>query len=67
VHGHDIAEGLGVDLVPSARLCDRVLARLFPDAPADPDRWRTLLWATGRAELPDRPRLTEWRWYGSPD
>jgi hypothetical protein len=67
VHGHDIAEGLGVDLVPPARLCDRVLARLFPDAPADPDRWRTLLWATGRAELPDRPRLTEWRWHGTPD
>lgn len=29
-------------------------------------RWPTLLWATGRAELPGHPRLTSWRWYGAP-
>ncbi|MEV0226175.1 hypothetical protein [Streptomyces sp. NPDC050704] len=66
VHTHDVAEGLGVDWTPDADLCDRVLARLFPDAPTDTDRWPTLLWATGRAELPGRPRLTTWRWYGAP-
>jgi hypothetical protein len=49
---------------PPADLCDRVLARLFRDVPADTDRWQVLLWATGRAELPGRPRLTSWRWYG---
>jgi hypothetical protein len=61
VHMHDVAEGLGLTWAPPADLCGRVLARCFPDAPADTDRWVTLLWATGRAELPDRPRLTEWR------
>ncbi|MFJ8692019.1 maleylpyruvate isomerase N-terminal domain-containing protein [Streptomyces roseolilacinus] len=66
VHTHDVAEGLGVDWTPPADLCDRVLARLFPDAPTDTDRWPTLLWATGRAELPGRPRLATWRWYGTP-
>lgn len=66
VHTHDIAFGLGLDWTPPADLCDRVLHRLFPDAPTDTDRWPTLLWATGRAELPGRARLTEWRWQGAP-
>ncbi|MGH3999663.1 MAG: DinB family protein [Pseudonocardiaceae bacterium] len=66
VHTHDVAEGIGLIWTPPADLCDRVLARLFPHAPANTTRWHTLLWATGRAELPDRPRLTTWRWYGSP-
>jgi hypothetical protein len=66
VHTHDVATGLGLDLTPPDRLCDRVLTRLFPDAPAGGDRWRTLLWATGRAELPGRARLTTWRWHGTP-
>ncbi|GAA0678049.1 hypothetical protein GCM10010193_34290 [Kitasatospora atroaurantiaca] len=66
VHTHDVAEGLGVAWVPPADLCDRVLGRLFPDAPVDTERWPTLLWATGRAELPGRPRLTSWRWYSAP-
>ncbi|MEU0377168.1 VOC family protein [Streptomyces cyaneofuscatus] len=66
VHTHDLAVGLGLDWAPPAALCDRVLARLFPDAPAGGDRWTVLLWATGRAELPDHPRRTEWRWDGRP-
>lgn len=66
VHTHDLAEGLGLPWEPPADLCGRVLARLFPDAPHDTEPWRTLLWATGRAELPGRPRLTSWRWHGSP-
>ncbi|MEU7363000.1 MULTISPECIES: hypothetical protein [Streptomyces] len=66
VHTHDVAEGLGLEWTPPADQCDRVLARLFPDAPADTDRWQTLLWATGRSALPGRPRLTTWRWYGTP-
>ncbi|MFE6334803.1 hypothetical protein ACFVOK_16535 [Streptomyces sp. NPDC057798] len=66
VHTHDVAEGLGVDWTPPADLCDRVLARLFPDAPTDTAPWPTLLWATGRTELPHRARRTEWRWYGAP-
>ncbi|MGW1291302.1 VOC family protein [Streptomyces sp. NPDC002533] len=66
VHAHDIAEGLGLTWEPPAALCDRALARLFPDAPAGGDRWAVLLWATGRAELPGHPRRTEWRWDGRP-
>ncbi|MGW5646039.1 maleylpyruvate isomerase N-terminal domain-containing protein [Saccharopolyspora sp. NPDC003752] len=66
VHTHDLAEGLGVAWTPPADLCSRVLARLFPDAPKTTDPWPTLLWATGRAELPGQPRLSTWRWDGTP-
>ena len=66
VHTHDAAQGLGVPWEPSADLCARVLSRLFPAAPADALPWAALLWATGRADLPDRPRLVEWRWYSEP-
>ncbi|MFF9869938.1 hypothetical protein ACF1G0_31845 [Streptomyces sp. NPDC013953] len=66
VHAHDLAQGLGVAWNPPADLCSRVLARLFPDAPDSTDPWPTLLWATGRAELPGRPRQAAWRWDGRP-
>ncbi|MCZ4124548.1 hypothetical protein [Streptomyces sp. H39-S7] len=67
VHTHDLAEGLGLDwTAPPADICARVLARLFPEAPGSTDPWPTLLWATGRAELPGHPRVTTWRWYGEP-
>ncbi|MFJ9809203.1 hypothetical protein ACIRTB_13350 [Streptomyces sp. NPDC101158] len=61
VHMHDVAEGFGFDWTPPSALCSRVLARLFPEAPGGADPWLTLLWATGRAELPGHPRLTTWR------
>ncbi|MEU6508972.1 hypothetical protein [Streptomyces sp. NPDC046942] len=66
VHTYDLAQGLRLAWHPPADLCARVLARLFPDAPDAMDPWRTLLWATGRGELPGRPRLTTWRWDGTP-
>ncbi|MFE0420903.1 hypothetical protein [Streptomyces sp. NPDC058953] len=66
VHTHDLASGLDLDWTPPADLCTRVLTRLFPDAPTTTPPWPTLLWATGRAELPGHPRLTKWRWYGAP-
>jgi hypothetical protein len=66
LHGHDAAQGLGVPWEPPADLCGRVLNRLFPGAPADALPWAALLWATGRADLPGRPRLGEWRWYSEP-
>ncbi|MFD9541282.1 VOC family protein [Streptomyces sp. NPDC060022] len=66
VHTHDIAEGLSLSWAPPADLCDRVLARLFPGAPDDEDRWAVLLWSTGRAELPGRDRVTSWKWHGAP-
>jgi hypothetical protein len=64
LHTWDIAGGLGSDWRPPAELCRPVLERLFPDAP-DGDPTDTLLWCTGRAALPDRPRLTTWRWDSS--
>jgi hypothetical protein len=62
VHMSDIAGSLGIEWTPPEELCGRVLARLFPDAPADTERWPTLLWATGRQEIPGHARLTRWRW-----
>jgi hypothetical protein len=66
VHMYDLAEGLGVEWDPPADLCDRVLARLFPGAPAETERWPTLLWATGRGEIPGHARLGTWRWDSTP-
>ncbi|MFJ8039503.1 maleylpyruvate isomerase N-terminal domain-containing protein [Kitasatospora sp. NPDC096147] len=66
VHTHDLAEGLGLDWAPPAGVCARTVARLFPDAPAGQDPWRTLLWCTGRADLPGRQRPARWRWDGRP-
>jgi RimJ/RimL family protein N-acetyltransferase len=62
LHTHDIAEGLGLAHEPPAELCADVLARIFPHVQPGSDPWRTLLWATGRGELPGRAPVTEWRW-----
>jgi RimJ/RimL family protein N-acetyltransferase len=64
VHTHDVAEGLGIAYEPPAALCADVLTRIFPHVRPEPgpDHWRTLLWATGRGELPGRAPLTSWRW-----
>lgn len=69
VHGHDIAQGLGVELDAPRDVCARVLTRLFPDTPAtlgDLDPWTVLLWAAGRLDLPGHPRPEHWRWRGAP-
>ncbi|MEU4984685.1 GNAT family N-acetyltransferase [Streptomyces sp. NPDC021969] len=62
LHTHDMAEGLGLTYEPPAELCADLLARLFPHVRPDTDPWRTLLWATGRGDLPGREPVTEWRW-----
>ncbi|MCF1600423.1 GNAT family N-acetyltransferase [Streptomyces muensis] len=62
LHTHDIAEGLGVAYEPPAALPEFVLTRIFPHIQPGPDHWRTLLWATGRGDLPGREPVTEWRW-----
>ncbi|MFA1544884.1 maleylpyruvate isomerase N-terminal domain-containing protein [Actinomadura chokoriensis] len=66
VHTHDLADGLGLSWDPPADLCARALRRLFPDAPHDTAPWPTLLWATGRKDLPGHPRKTSWRWHAAP-
>ncbi|MER6130575.1 GNAT family N-acetyltransferase [Streptomyces sp. NPDC001815] len=64
VHAHDVAEGLGIPYEPPAALCADVLTRIFPHVRPEPgpDHWRTLLWATGRGDLPGRAPLTTWHW-----
>lgn len=62
LHTHDIAEGLGVPYEPPAELCESVLTRIFPHVRPGPEPWPTLLWATGRGELPGRAPVTAWRW-----
>lgn len=65
VHLYDVSAPLGIDWKPDEDLCDRVLRRLSTDAPTDTPRAQTLLWATGRADVDGRERLTEWAWDGS--
>lgn len=62
LHTHDIAQGLGLAYEPPEELADAVLTWLFPHVQPGPAAWPTLLWATGRGELPGRAPVTEWRW-----
>ncbi|MEW2396914.1 GNAT family N-acetyltransferase [Streptomyces sp. NPDC046862] len=62
LHTHDIAEGFGLTYEPPAELCQDILGRLFPQVRPGPEPWPTLLWATGRGDLPGRAPVTEWRW-----
>lgn len=66
VHTYDVAAACGLTWSPPADLCAGALRRLFPDAPAGHGPWPTLLWATGRTELPGHPRRTSWTWDGTP-
>jgi RimJ/RimL family protein N-acetyltransferase len=66
LHTHDIAEGLGLAHEPPAALCEAVLTRLFPHVRPGHAPWPTLLWATGRGDLPGRAPVTEWHWYNNP-
>lgn len=62
LHGDDIAVALGAGIRPDDGLCRAVLTRIFTDVEVTDDAWATLLWATGRADLPGREHITEWRW-----
>ncbi|MFI5686703.1 GNAT family N-acetyltransferase [Streptomyces sp. NPDC051636] len=62
LHTHDITEGLGLPYEPSEELTESVLTWLFPHVQPGPAAWPTLLWATGRGELPGRAPVTDWRW-----
>jgi hypothetical protein len=65
VHMHDVAAGLRLPWAPPDDLCAGALRRLFPAVPIG-DPWPTLLWATGRADLPGQPIRTSWTWDGAP-
>ena len=66
VHTSDAARGLGLEFEPPEVLSQMVLRRLFPWAPRDTDTWETLLWATGRADLPGRERQVHWHPHPAP-
>jgi uncharacterized protein (TIGR03083 family) len=66
VHTDDAARGLGLAFTAPPAQAEATLRRLFPWAPTGTDPWATLLWANGRADLPDQPRQTDWRWHCAP-
>lgn len=65
-HTDDLAGALGVAWAPDPGICARVRHRLMPDVERTDDAWADLRWATGRAELPGRPRRTSWSWDNTP-
>ncbi|MGZ4473522.1 MAG: maleylpyruvate isomerase N-terminal domain-containing protein [Nocardioidaceae bacterium] len=67
VHLHDVADPLGLHWRPDEPVVARALDRLFPDVPRDAAAaWPTLLWATGRGDLPGQRRCDDsWRWDSS--
>lgn len=65
LHTYDMTAGLGTAYEPPSALADFVLTTIFPHVRPGADAWRTLLWATGRGELPGRPPVTEWRWHNN--
>jgi hypothetical protein len=67
IHTDDIARGLGLAWQPPEALCRRIVARLFPWAPAAEDPWSALRWANGRMALVGHARLgPDWAWQGGP-
>jgi hypothetical protein len=68
VHTDDMARGLGLTWQPpEEELCRRILARLFPWAPAAEEPWSTLRWANGRTALAGHPQLgPDWAWQSAP-
>ncbi len=65
LHTHDIAEGLGLTYQPDPELAEFVLTRIFPHVRPGASPWLTLLWATGRGDLPGRDPVTDWRWHNN--
>ncbi|WP_424188886.1 hypothetical protein ACOBQX_11320 [Actinokineospora sp. G85] len=61
-HAYDIATGLTLDWTPPLPLLTKTLTTLFPHITPTDDPATTLLWATGRATLPNRAPVHDWRW-----
>ena len=66
MHTDDAARRLGLAFTPTETLSRATPRRLFPWAPGDADPRQALLWANGRADLPDQERQTGWRWHCAP-
>ena len=54
VHGYDVMQGLGLALEPPDDLCERMIGRLMPWLVDTGPAWETLLWHTGRIDVPER-------------
>lgn len=64
MHTWDAMAGTGVAFVGDEGVADHVLRRLLPWAPTNTPRWQTLLFATGRGELPGRESPGDrWMWH----
>jgi uncharacterized protein (TIGR03083 family) len=67
IHGWDVATGLRLTFDPPRDVCERVLARMFPDVrPTTNEPWTSILWATGRVALPGQATRPDWRWDATP-
>jgi hypothetical protein len=66
IHAGDVAAAIGLDWTPPAYLAAALRDRLFPWAPRLAQPWASVLWATGRGELPGLARVTSWRWHSAP-
>ncbi|MFJ8083443.1 GNAT family N-acetyltransferase [Streptomyces sp. NPDC096205] len=62
LHTHDIARAFDTPYEPPAEVAEYVLTTIFPTVRPGPAPWPTLLWATGRGDLPGREPVTGWRW-----
>ena len=64
LHSWDAVGGLDLEFVGDEGISDRVLRRLFPWAPAETPCWQTLLFVTGRGELPGFESPGDrWMWH----
>jgi hypothetical protein len=67
IHTFDIALGMGFEFTPDDTVARLLLDRLFPWWPRDTPPWPALLWANGRAALPNFPDLgSTWLWHCAP-
>ncbi|MFD2093220.1 hypothetical protein [Blastococcus deserti] len=66
MHGTDVADAVGLAWSPPTDVAAAVLARLFPGTDPGAEPMAVLLWATGRADLPGRPRRTAWTYAMTP-
>lgn len=67
LHTHDVAEGFAMAFEPRHDVCERVLARLFPDVePGAENPWTMLRWVTGRVEAPGRAAVGDWKYHAAP-
>lgn len=67
LHCWDAVNGMDAGFTGDGGISDRILRRLFPWSPVDTPRWQTLLFATGRGELPGHESPGDrWGWHNRP-